>query len=512
MPAATRSAFSRLATWFSLQRLPLKIFLFAIPAVSFAAFIGLMSGAGEEPWVLIADGKDPALTEQIRQKLTQKGIAVQNAAGALKVRRQDQSRAVMSLAGEGVLGDAELFKFLEDANFTSTHWQMDKRWQVALQRKLERMIREIDSIQDAFVQITPAGEARTLGVRDAEGGKASVVVTLKPGRTELAPSEIQGIAHLVSAGVKGLSPEGVKIMDRFGHLYRLAAEDAKWSNVSDRHSLERRYEKDIEDKAHRVMASIYPQATVSAFVKLSSRRIVQRETQVAPEGATKVVEEASMNSGSGMKGLRSLALPELPPVEGAAHETRRQVEIEPGEIEHASMAIAIPTEQVPANFSAEEDRIRRLIQNATGIEDADISVQVIPVSSHVKGQDDPLPAAAPLPAADTIPTLPVALGAAVTLLALLALAGRRSGRADSFAPVRAVVREIAARSPQQMKLRLESLAPRRAALILYLLDAETSCGVLGGLDKSVFVEFVRLAQEPPPPGEVREAVADLARS
>jgi flagellar biosynthesis/type III secretory pathway M-ring protein FliF/YscJ len=499
MPAAA------IRSWFHAQHHLVKFFIFVIPAVGLAAFIALAPSAADSEWVCLVDGRDAAAREQIRQKLSHRGIGVDSRGSALWVRKQDQSRAVMSLAGDGVLGDSELFRFLDETNFTSTHWQMDKRWQVALQLKLERMIRELDSVQDAYVQITPGTEARTLGVRDAEGGKASVVVTLKPGRKELGTSEIQGIAHLVSASVKGLKPEGVKIMDRRGNLYKLGAEDSRWSNVSDRHELERRYERDLEAKAQKVMAASYPNATVSAFVKLSSRRIVQRETQVAPEGATKYVEEVS---GSGMKGLKSLAIPEMQPVEGVAYESRRQVEIEPGEVEQASMAIALPMEAAPKNFAAEEERIRRLVQNATGVAEADISIQVIPIPARVT--DEPLPSA-PNPSTDPFAGVWAALGAAIVLLAVLAFAIRRVRPSSDLAPLREAVRAALQNVTDN---RVESLGPRSAAMLISLLDSESSRAVLARFQRefleSVLVELVGFSRTPPPAREIRSALSRLA--
>jgi len=158
------------------------------------------------------------------------------------VPKQDADRVVLDLAGEGTLSDRAVWQFLAESDIIATKWQLEKRFQVALQQKLEMMVRKMDVVRNASVQISPASEAKQLGFTGPQAS-ASVQVELQPGRT-LEDHQVMAIAGLVAAAVGGgLQRDQVLIADTHGVPYHVLKENSSAAAAIDH----RRYEQQIEN-------------------------------------------------------------------------------------------------------------------------------------------------------------------------------------------------------------------------------------------------------------------------
>ncbi len=74
----------------------------------------------------------------------------------------------------------------------------------------------LDAIGSARVHLSIA-KSSSFVVSDGEKSSASVVVTMKPGRT-LAAEQIAAIINLVAGSVASLSPQRVSLVDQAGNL------------------------------------------------------------------------------------------------------------------------------------------------------------------------------------------------------------------------------------------------------------------------------------------------------
>lgn len=133
-------------------------------------------------------------------------------------------------------------------------------YQRGLEGELARTIRTFEEIKAARVHLTLAKSS--LFENRKESAKASVAVQLKPNRT-LTPQQILGIQQLVSGAITGLNPEQVVVLDELGKplVTGDASEADRWSNM-------RQVERDYEDRARHLIASMVPDADINISVKV----------------------------------------------------------------------------------------------------------------------------------------------------------------------------------------------------------------------------------------------------
>jgi flagellar M-ring protein FliF len=142
--------------------------------------------------------------------------------GTLSVSDDDYHQAKMLLAAQGLPKSApngdDLIKNLP---LGASRAVEGERLRSAREMDLARTIEAIDAVQTARVHLAIAQPSAFL--RDQEKAAASVMLTLKSGRT-LGEQQVQAIVHLVASSVSGLAPEGVSVADQNGHL--LSSEDS----------------------------------------------------------------------------------------------------------------------------------------------------------------------------------------------------------------------------------------------------------------------------------------------
>ena len=114
------------------------------------------SVSSAESWVRIAGPEvDGSKRADILKKLQERNQKHELRGAEILVPKQDADRIVLELAGEGAMTTNSVYKFLEQSDIFATRWQNEKRLQIALQSKLESMIRSIESVRNAVVVINP---------------------------------------------------------------------------------------------------------------------------------------------------------------------------------------------------------------------------------------------------------------------------------------------------------------------------------------------------------------------
>jgi flagellar M-ring protein FliF len=128
--------------------------------------------------------------------------------------KSDQARlglAEKNLPAGGVVG----WEIFDESRLGATDF--DRRIQLirAISGELSRTIRQIETVEDARVQIV-LPETR-LFAETVAPVTASVMLRLKPG-AELSPEKVNGIIHLVASSVENLQPQNVTIIDDTGRI------------------------------------------------------------------------------------------------------------------------------------------------------------------------------------------------------------------------------------------------------------------------------------------------------
>lgn len=437
-----------LAAWRGLKP-PQKLGVAAAAALVVAGLVVLgVTSAGPSTARLVPPEGVPQ--QRVLETLAGERIPFEVKADGIHVARADQDRAFQALYTRGLANDY-------NAVFENSLWETSGdrkiRFQLALQERLARDIRSLASIQDASVTITPAAPSAVLGDRGGISAKASVVVTLAPGREALDASEAAGIANLVASSVFGLDPKAVSILDRSGRAYSASAAPVV-AGLPEQLRLKERFERDYEDKVSRHLVRFYPGTIVSANVRLAGRTEPEDASEEPFSGPVKApYEEVDVR----YVGATAPAVP------------APSMTVGPWGIDKATLWITIP---FPGGSAPPEtpDKIAEMAAFAADIPRENIQVRFAPVSAH------------PAESAG-FPVAAAGIGAAVVLAALVAMLRRRRGSRRKTARRR----EPEDPEPQAQSLRefvgaRLSGAPDHGARVLAEMDATRAAMVLSGLD------------------------------
>ena len=122
----------------------------------------------------------------------------------------------LKMASEGLPEGSEVgLEIFDETSLGMTDFIQKLNYQRALQGELSRTIRTLDAVDHARVHLVIPKQ--TLFIREKPKGKASVTIKTKAGKT-LNGKQIQGIVHLVSSSVEGITADNVAVVDVKGNL------------------------------------------------------------------------------------------------------------------------------------------------------------------------------------------------------------------------------------------------------------------------------------------------------
>jgi flagellar M-ring protein FliF len=269
-------------------------------------------------------------------------------------------------------------------------------------------LRGISGIADANVIIAPASPGYFADQTSHEAS-ASVRVTLEPGTT-LSPETVNGIKTFVAAGVPGLDPTHVAVVDDRGVALsgRAASGDGEARALQD----------SIQTALDQVVGP--GRAIVRAHVDVSRQHDVRLETKRTPTLARPVANssfaERYQNGEKRYSKVQSASDP-------GSDIVQRETESEPGETQRVSIAVFLDQ-----TLTGQIARIKSLVETAGGIDYArgdTVTVQPIALAAAgaVAAAPQALPAtpAAPSPLHDLLATYLPALPPFIIALAWLGL-------------------------------------------------------------------------------------------
>lgn len=151
----------------------------------------------------------------------------------------------------------------------STESERNQAFLIALQEKLEAVIRCFDNVQEAFVQITP-GEDRGYVLDSGNVVNASASVTLvMRGVANLTTEQAAVIRNLVSHSVQGLSIDSVTIGDTRGNSYNSSVDPTADTEASAlKFRLEQEQENKIRTEVLKTLVPFYGEDNVKVGVNV----------------------------------------------------------------------------------------------------------------------------------------------------------------------------------------------------------------------------------------------------
>ena len=203
----------------------------------------------------------------------------------------------LQLAGKGLPEGGEVgMELFEESSLGMTEFVQKLNFQRALEGELVRTIKSLDSISQARVHLVIPED--NIFLREKPKGKASVTLKIKPGRT-LSESQVQGIVHLVSGSVKGISPENVAVVDMKGNILsggQKSSRDAMITGNNYKH--QRNLEMELEKSVTKMLESALGSGKVIARVtaKLNFDKVEKTEEIYDPDVQVVRSEQRSTES------------------------------------------------------------------------------------------------------------------------------------------------------------------------------------------------------------------------
>jgi flagellar M-ring protein FliF len=225
---------------------------------------------------------------------------------ALSVPESQVHEARLLLAASGLpRGGGVGFEIFDRGDLGVSEFTQKVNLRRATEGELGRTIGRLASVRSARVHITLPEKG--LYRNEDRKAQAAVVLNLQPGRT-LEERELQGVRHLVSAAVAGLSADAVTVVDGRGSV--LAGDKSAGAKVaSEQHDLETSLEQ-------RVIALLEPVVGRGAVVAKVAATIDTRDVESTsdnydPDSATirseRKVTEQSTSASANPAGLAGAA-------------------------------------------------------------------------------------------------------------------------------------------------------------------------------------------------------------
>ena len=209
---------TQLKTLFNNLTFGKKISLFTLVIGTVIGIIFLVNWAGKPDYQLLYSNLTPedagAILDQLKDNKIPYQITSNGSSILISKDRIYETR--LELASQGIpQGSGVGFEIFDNTKLGMTEFVQNVNYQRAVQGELSRTINGFAEVESSRVHIVIP--SKSLFIEDQEPATASVVLKLRRG-PRLSKDQIQGIVHLVSSSVSGLSPENVTIVDNYGKL------------------------------------------------------------------------------------------------------------------------------------------------------------------------------------------------------------------------------------------------------------------------------------------------------
>jgi flagellar M-ring protein FliF len=286
-----------------------KVMLLAVLVLTATAIILLASWAQKPDFQVLYSNLSEEDSGAIMQKLKDLKIPYKTTAGGIMVPAEKVYELRIQMASQGLpQGGSVGFELFDKANFTMTDFVQKLNYRRALQGELARTIKSLSEVNQCRVHL--AVPEKSLFAKEDDRPKASVLVSLKAGRN-LSQSRIQGIVHLVSSSVEGLSPKDVSVVDQSGEMLTADA-NGSLDMTKGQIEYQRTFEKDMEARVTSILEPVVGKAGVRVKVNasLDFTKIEKTEEKYDPDSQVarseqKNTEKSSTGAAGGVPGVAS---------------------------------------------------------------------------------------------------------------------------------------------------------------------------------------------------------------
>ena len=222
-------------------------------------------------------------------------------------------RLKVAAAGLPASTDGAGYSLLDNMGMTSSDFQQTTTYRRAMEGELAKTINAMSGVQTSSVKL--AMPDKSVFVSETADPTASVFIQTKRGAT-LAAEQVQAIVHLVSAGVQGMKPIDVSVVDSEGHVLS-AVGGLPGGGMGDQQTADynTRVASSVQAMLDRVVGAGKAVVTVNAELNLDNSDVTS-ETFTAPVNvpalsSAKTTETYTGNgtSAAGVLGPNNIAVP-----------------------------------------------------------------------------------------------------------------------------------------------------------------------------------------------------------
>ena len=271
--------------------------------LTFAAVVGLTVGAAY--WIstpnygVLFSELNPEEAASVVESLQAQDVDYKLDVGGRTVRvpatKLDELR--LGFAGDGMPSSGRIgFEIFDRTAFGATEFLEQVNFRRALEGEIARTITTLSEVNGARVHITM--ERKALFGRTETPAKASVVLKLRSSGP-LSGERVASISNLVAAGVEGLQPDAVVIVDSYGRGLNsrgAGSDDGLPGAYADRRD---QLERDLTDRVVRLLEPVVGEGRVRANVAVSLRTETEEATAELWDPQTSVVRSRYVSGDTG---------------------------------------------------------------------------------------------------------------------------------------------------------------------------------------------------------------------
>ena len=256
-----------------LRGTPLLLLMVA-GAASVAIIVALLMWASSPEYRVLYSNLSDGDGGRIISELDNRGVPYRFSQGgqALLVPSDEVHGLRLQLAEQGLPRGGNVgFELMDDQAFGISQFAEQINFQRGLEGELARSMESLGPVSRARVHLAMAQQS--VFVRDREPAKASVILTLHPGRV-LGDGQVSAIVHMVSSSVPELSAEDVTLVDQNGRMLSsngAGRHDLDGSQLDYINEVERSYQRRIENILVPLLGRDNVRAQVAAQIDFSRR-------------------------------------------------------------------------------------------------------------------------------------------------------------------------------------------------------------------------------------------------
>ncbi|NIC04311.1 flagellar basal-body MS-ring/collar protein FliF [Billgrantia bachuensis] len=234
-------------------------------AAMIAIVVALLMWAREPEYRVLYSNLTEADGGRIISELDTRGVPYRFSEGgtALLVPGDAVHSLRLQLAEQGLPRGGNVgFELMDNQAFGVSQFAEQVNFQRGLEGELSRSIESLGPVERARVHLAMAKSS--VFVRDREPAKASIIVTLEPGRV-MGEGQVAAIVHMVSSSVPELAAENVTVVDHSGRMLSMPNSQGRGLDATQLDYIAE-VERSFQQRIENILAPILGRESISAQV------------------------------------------------------------------------------------------------------------------------------------------------------------------------------------------------------------------------------------------------------